>query len=127
MSTGTEYESSIVDSRVLDEIVYNISAHGFGSRPALTTAELYKWIAEEIAKLFNDPRPDLAHIKPQNKHTRRFCENDEPMDDRINKSLHKYMNWWCYHGQVYWYCRNTKLRSVELWMCDNFHGSNPSC
>jgi len=115
MSTGTGYESSIVDSRVLDEIVYNISTHGFGSRPALTTAELYKWIAEEIAKLFNDPRPEHAYIKPQ------FWENGIPMDDRINKVLHKYLNWWCYNEQVYWYCKNTKLKSVELWLCDNFH------
>ena len=114
----TYYNVDEIPTDAMEEIIKEIEKRGFGAAgPAITSDNMYRWIAREWAGRNGERWSRLAYL--------RYTAKSRNTVDEI---LHKYFNMHSDGGEDYWYKKSTPLKSVLKWLGDDFVGTmeNPA-
>lgn len=122
--TTTYYNADEIPAEVLEEIIKEIHKRGFGAAgPAITSSDMYCWIAREWARRIGAKWPHLAHLKCTFEHRNSASVYGVPHCNTVDKILYKYFNSYGTSDEDYWYKKSTSLKSVIRWMHDAMRGT----
>lgn len=108
----------------LENIIKEIAKQGFGAAgPAMTSSNLYRWIAEKWAKHENNPSPHLARLKCTYEKRNHMSVYSVPHCNPVDKILYKYFNSYGHGDEDYWYKKSTPLKQVLKWLGDDMRGT----
>ena len=114
------YKAENIPADKLEEIIKGIIKREFdGNTVAVTAVQLYKWIAEEWAKMEGNTAPEKAHLDCTFEYKDRSSIHGIPHCNEVDKILYRYMNSYCEGNDEYWHPKNVRLSKVILWINDN--------
>lgn len=121
-TTPTYYNAENIPVNELECIIKSIHKHGFGT-PAISSTDMYCWIAKEHARRMINPYPHLARLvctyekrNPSSVYSVSHCK---PVDE----ILHKYFKLYSTPDEDYWYMKYTTIKSIKNWLGDDMRGT----
>lgn len=97
----------------LEDIIKEIEKQGFGV--AISSGEMYDWIAREWAMHKGDTNPNLARLEcTYEKRAKLYI----PHCSKVDEILHKYFKFYIGSAGDFWYRKSTPLKQVKTWLDD---------
>lgn len=122
--TTTYYNTKDIPVEELEDIIKAIHKQGFGATgPAMSSSDLYCWIARVYARRTNKPYPHLARLECTYEKRNRMSVYSVPHCEPVDEILRKYFKVYSTSDTDYWYKPTTTLKSIQHWLNDDMRGT----
>lgn len=122
--TTTYYNAKDIPAETLEEIIKGIHNRGFGAAgPAMSSSDMYCWIAKVWALRKNYSWPHLARLECTYEKRNSMSVYSVAHCQPVDEILKKYFKMYSTSNEDYWYKPSTTLKSVKSWLGDDFRGT----
>lgn len=122
--TTTYYNAKDIPAETLEEIIKGIHDRGFGAAgPAMSSSDLYCWIAKVWALRKNQRWPHLARLECTYEKRNSMSVYSVAHCQPVDEILKKYFKLYSTSNEDYWYKSSTTLKSVNHWLGDDYRGT----